>query len=388
MNQENNSRATNPLNADPSLVLHIDDDAANRYAVSKILGRAGYRVISAETGTEGLAILRSERPELVILDIQLPDTNGLELCREIKADPFFRSTPVLQMSANFTKVEDRVSGLESGADGYLAQPIDPSVLGATVRSLFRVRKAEQEARYATQARDDLMAIVSHDLKNPLSAIKVNAQLLEQEASAAERQERKLEPEWALGYAARLIRTSERMERLITDLLDFSRIRFGALPLEPGPCDARKLVRDTSELFRKIAETKGIALEIDDRIGEDTPAVICDHDRVLQVLSNLLGNALKFTPEGGKVTLTADVSPNAELSFSVGDTGPGIDPDHLPKIFDRFWQADRGGRVGTGLGLTIAKGIVDAHGGTIRAESAPGHGSTFHFSIPSCGSSSA
>lgn len=167
------------MNRENVKILHIDDDESNRYAVKLILERVGYSVISAEDGTKGFELV-AQIPDLIVLDIRLPDINGYDLCRQIKANPRFSSIPVLQTSATFTSSDNKVEGLESGADGYLAQPIESSVLVATVKSLLRIRTAERKAQEASQSRDDMLAIVSHDLRNPLSFIMLQMKLLERQ----------------------------------------------------------------------------------------------------------------------------------------------------------------------------------------------------------------
>jgi signal transduction histidine kinase len=222
------------------------------------------------------------------------------------------------------------------------------------------RKAER----AIRMRDDVLAIVSHDLKTPLSTIMLQADALA------------VHPE--VGELGRSIgRSAERIHRLIGDLVDASAINAGKLSLDVQTCAADELVREAVEAFRSNAELRELALEAD---AHDDTHVACDHDRVIQVLSNLIDNALRFTPRKGRVTVSA-VRRDGEMRFAVSDTGRGIAPDLLPHLFDRFWrvQAPRAG-TGTGLGLYIAKGILTAHGSSLAVESELGVGSTFSFDL--------
>jgi len=228
------------------------------------------------------------------------------------------------------------------------------------------------AQRAIQARQDLLAIVSHDLRNPLGVIAMNAALLERKA-----------PEDEAGAqikkrAATMLRAAERMTHLIRDLLDAATIESGRFSLESKPQDAAALVREGFDMMAPFADTKSI------KLVRDAPPpgtlVQCDRDRVIQVLTNLIGNALKFTPEGGQITVRAEVC-ERDVVFSVTDSGVGIAEDQLPHIFDRYWMGKRSKGGGTGLGLYISKGIIDAHGGEIGAESKQGSGSTFHFTLP-------
>lgn len=229
----------------------------------------------------------------------------------------------------------------------------------------------QEARDAVQARDDVLAVVSHDLGNPLSAIRIGTSLLL----------RSVPPEERTGGWKHLegIRSSvEQMERLINDLLEVKRIEAGHMPLDWVRLSPASLIGDVVELMTPVAEAKGHRIETED--STRLPAVRADRERVLQVFSNLVGNAVKFTAPGGRITLAAEADRD-EIAFRVTDTGRGIDPRHLEHVFDRFWQAHRSNREGIGLGLAIVKGIVHAHGGRVWVHSQPAVGSTFYFTLP-------
>ncbi len=218
-------------------------------------------------------------------------------------------------------------------------------------------------------REEMMGIVSHDLRNPLNIISFCASVLEQEhGSAASR----------ANHIEIIKRSVTRMNRLIENLLDMTRIEGGRLVVEPVRREVSELVHDASELFSSLAAQKGVSLDV--RLREPLPAVSADHERVLQVFSNLIGNAIKFAPKGSRIVLEAALV-DGEVRFSVTDGGPGIRPEDLPRIFDRFWQGGRADQQGTGLGLSIAKGIILAHGGRIWVESSLGVGSTFSFTLP-------
>jgi signal transduction histidine kinase len=231
------------------------------------------------------------------------------------------------------------------------------------------RTAEQAARM----REEMVAVVSHDLKNPLATIQMAVSFLLED----------LVPDDAAHHLARqqldaIHRTAEGMYRLVHDLLDVAAIEAGQLPVTQSPLSADALVTDALELLRPLAAAKSIALVGDVPAG--LPAVAADRERVLQVFSNLGGNALKFTAQGGRVEIHATRRGRA-VEFIVRDTGPGIRPDDLPHVFDRFWQARNRERAGVGLGLAIAKGIIEAHGGEIHVDSEPGQGSRFAFTLP-------
>jgi two-component system, sensor histidine kinase and response regulator len=230
----------------------------------------------------------------------------------------------------------------------------------------RLELLKQKAEAATRMRDEVLATVSHDLKNPLGTIFTSASLLRDVPLDEQAQRRQIE---IIG------RTAERMDQLIGDLLDVSRMEAGRFTVDAAPERAHALIADAREMLLNLAQANDVQL-VEDLDGDDV-AVVADRGRVLQVFSNLIGNAIKFTPAGGTVTIRADRDGDA-VRFSVADTGIGISEDDLPHIFDRFWYGGTGG--GSGLGLAIAKGIVEAHGGRIGVRSSD-HGSTFHFTLP-------
>jgi signal transduction histidine kinase len=229
------------------------------------------------------------------------------------------------------------------------------------------------AEHAARAREEMVAVVSHDLKNPLTTIQMAVSFLLEDLvpdDAAHQLERE--------QLQAIHRSSERMYRLIHDLLDVAAIEAGQLAVGRSALAVDVLLTDALELLRPLAAAKRITLVAD--IPPGLPAVAADRERVLQVFSNLGGNALKFTPENGRIEIRASAR-EAAVEFAVRDNGPGIPSEDLPHVFDRFWQAKKTARAGVGLGLAIAKGIVEAHGGDIRVESNRGRGSTFTFTLP-------
>ena len=253
-------------------------------------------------------------------------------------------------------------------DVVIAKEVGRRVALAVDRALL-YRAAAQAAR----SREEMVAFVSHDLKNPLATIQMAVDFLLEvllpDEAAHQRERKQLHV---------IHRSAERMYRLVHDLLDVATIEAGQLAVKRSPLTVDTLVTDALELLRPLAAAKRITLVAD--VSPELPAVAADHDRVLQVFSNLGGNAVKFTPKDGRVEIRVTVR-DAVVEFAVIDTGPGIAPEDLPHVFDRFWQAKKTVRAGAGLGLAIAKGIVEAHDGRIRAESDPGRGSCFSFTLP-------
>ncbi len=236
------------------------------------------------------------------------------------------------------------------------------------RLLFE--RARSDEGLAT--RDEFMGIVSHDLRTLLAAIALQATLHKRDAADDEAGRKTVQ---GLG---KIQRFTARMNRLIGDLVDVASLEAGKLLVTPEVRDASAVVRESVEAFQPLASAQGLSLDVELR-GEPLMATF-DHERVLQVLANLLSNALKFTPAGGRISIRV-VPSGQELHFSVTDTGSGIPSQQLNAVFERFWQARSGDRRGLGLGLYISKSIVEAHGGRIWVESQPGAGSTFTFTLP-------
>jgi signal transduction histidine kinase len=226
----------------------------------------------------------------------------------------------------------------------------------------------QAAQAAVRARDEVVAVVSHDIRSPLQTIMTACSVLDLDVP---------EPRKAQSRAM-IRRAVSQMERLTTDLLDISRIEAGGIQLRCAEVDAAALLVEAAAAFQPTADQRHIRLEVTS--APDLPRLWADRDRLMQVLSNLLANAFKFTPEGGCVTLVAAHSPTG-VRLQISDTGCGIPPDHVPRLFDRFWQADRKRGPGAGLGLAIVKGLVEEHGGKIEVRSAVGQGSTFEVTLP-------
>ncbi len=233
-----------------------------------------------------------------------------------------------------------------------------------------LRHLQEEQQRAIQVRDSVLGIVAHDLRNPLGTILMQAAVLRRPGAEPERRSKR--------PAETIERSGNRMNRIIQDLLDVTLMEEGRLAVEQNRVSAYQIISDAVEAHGPLATAASLELELD--AERYLPEVWADRDRLLQIFDNLIGNALKFTEAGGIVTVGAVAKPG-EVLFWVADTGAGITPESLPHIFDRFWQASRGQRRGVGLGLPIAKGIVEAHGGRIWVESTFGRGSTFFFTIP-------
>jgi PAS domain S-box-containing protein len=328
-------------------------------------GRQTLQARIIESGEPVLLPALSDRiRERIVQDHAHPDAMAAAGIRSLMVVPLFargRTFGALTLAA--VESDQRYSS----SDLQLAQDLASRAALAMDNARLYI-----EAQSAITARDATLALVSHDLRNPLAVILMKTALILRRPEEKERR----------GDSRKSIesirRSAERMNRLIQDLLDVSNVEAGRFAIERRPQPVTSLVNEALESVQARAAAKGLRIEA--RLPEETPVADCDADRVNQVLANLLGNAVKFTEPGG--TIIVRVEPRtSEVWVSVADTGPGIPTSDLPHIFDRFWHAQKPSRTGSGLGLSIAKGIVEAHGGRIWVESEAGVGSTFFFTLP-------
>ena len=253
----------------------------------------------------------------------------------------------------------------------LSEPAQQLLLdvAALLGQLLTRERRETRYRERIDAREEALGVVAHDLRNPIGAIGLAAtSLLQRQPDTSTRR-----------TVERIVRAAHRVEKLLHDLLDIHAIEGGRFSLTRGWVNPARLVLAALDAQTHLAGNSSVIIGTD--IATDLPALEIDQERILQVLENLIGNALKFTPPGGTVTVAATAGAPGSVRFTVKDTGPGIDPADLPHIFTRFWRGRRSGREGTGLGLAICKAIVDAHGGRIWAESTPPAGTSVHFTLP-------
>jgi two-component system, sensor histidine kinase len=369
------------------VILNVDDNESARYNKTRMLRQAGFSVVEAQNGAEALRLLETNPPQLAVLDVQLPDMNGIALCAQIKNHPHTRGIPVVQVSATFVTERDREVGLEGGAEIYLTEPLEPHELVTAVRVLLRLRHTERErevafqcehqarlqAEEATRLKDEFLANLSHELRTPMNTITGWTHLLRTGKLDATQGARALES---------IERAARAQAQLIEDLLDISRIVSGKLHLALQSIELRQMIETAVESQRPIAQAKGVGLSV--KPSGETLMVFGDAGRLQQVLLNLLSNAVKFTPSGGQVELAVERNGD-RVRARVTDSGEGIAPEFLPYVFERFRQADAGGprkQMGLGLGLAITKHIVELHGGTITASSeGKGQGSTFIVELP-------
>ena len=354
-------------------ILVVDDNESGLYAKRRLLERAGFEVMEARTGYEGLEIAQSQRPDLALLDIKLPDIDGYEVCRRLRADAATASMAIVHITASFERPEDHVRGLEAGADTFLLVPTDPSVLIATARSLIRMRRAESALRESDRRKDEFLAVLAHELRNPLAPLCNSLQILEMQDGLSS------SADMALKIMSRQI---SQMVRLIDDLLEVSRINENKLELRLESTDLAAIVESAVETCRTMIESAGHQLTI--TLPEQPVPLHGDFVRLAQVLGNLVSNSTKYMNPGGRIDISATLS-EGYVEIVIADTGFGIAEEDMPYIFDMFSQSRRakGNRAGgLGIGLALVRRLVEMHGGTVEAMSpGVGKGSRFVVRLP-------
>ena len=348
-------------------ILNVDDYTPGRYARTRLLQQAGFTVREAATGKEALQLAAVHNPPVILLDVNLPDMSGFDVCREIRKDSKSYGPTVIHISATNTHVNQQVEGLESGADGYLVEPVDPNVLIATIRAFLRARQAEEALRRSNEELEQFSYRVAHDLSEPLRSMMVHTQLLQ----------RNLGPEIGEASAQSLafvIDAASRMQLFIDGLLSYAQVTHVTGPLLQFDCEAM-----IDRTCANLAGTIGAAAA---RITHDRLPVIVADPALEQVFQNLISNSIKYRREGvpPEIHISARKDGSTWL-FAVRDNGLGIDPGQDESVFQLFRRLHGREIPGSGIGLALSKRIVELHGGTIWFDSKPGQGSTFYVRIP-------
>lgn len=350
---------------DSAEILVVDDDEDGRAALLALLEAGGYQVREARDGTSCLEAVGERPPSLILLDVSMPGMDGFETLQRLRKGAR-RDVPVILLTGNRFDPESIGAGLELGAEEYLPKPVRPGELLARIRALLHLHEARRELEAVKR---DQTAMLVHDLKQPLAIIALRAEFVADEST---------DPELILSGKA--IRDACRqLEQLVNSVLELSRLEAGQMKLSRGRYDLDVILGEVVEQFRGLAERRGLAIAL----SAVPTSVEVDRTKIIQVLQNLIGNALKFTPGGGRIDVQA-VLTGDEVMVSVEDSGQGLPPNEAERVFDK-WQQTKAGRAkgGSGLGLAIARAIVEAHGGRIGAgpRSDGARGARFWFVLP-------
>lgn len=358
-------------------VLFVDDTPDNLELLEFVLKKKPLVMLQATSGKQCLEIAEREKPDVIVLDIQMPEMDGFETFRRLRANHITEKIPVIFLTASKRDPQSISEGILLGAEEYLTKPIDVDELLARVRSIYKVSLMQQELE---RVKAQFTAMLVHDLRNPLTVIKASIEDIVRHNSDSTSLDKD-----SVMVLDTIISSTNSILELVNDLLDFSKYQAGQIELDKNIITIHEVIEGSLNLIGLQFKRKEIELKLN--FAPDLPKIKADQRKLEQIMNNLLSNALKFTPRGGKVTIDVcvtmvDTTPS--MKISVSDTGVGIPAEELPILFDHFRQASSAKRTtekGTGLGLAICKQIVQAHNGIIGAESELNKGTTIYFTLP-------
>ena len=370
-------------------ILIVDDNPTNCDLLSKRLTRQGYRCSQALSGKQALQMIAQQAPDIVLLDMMMPELDGLEVLAILRQGHDSVSLPVLMVTAK-NQGEDVVCAFAAGANDYIEKPVDFPVLLARLQhhlqhkllddevktSRARLEEQNRKLEVGNRYKDNFLSSMSHELRTPLNAVLGFSEVLLDEMLGPLNDKQKQ-------YCQEIYNSGSYLLLIINDLLDLSKIEAGKLELDLQRSDVAALIEDVMRLMQEKAQRRGISL--DSRVEAQLGQVLWDPLRVKQMLINLLGNALKFTESGKRVTLSAGMAGDNEVILSVADEGCGISSADLARIFQPFEQAASPMRKthveGTGLGLALVSRLAALHGGRVEVESEVAVGSRFTLYLP-------
>jgi signal transduction histidine kinase len=363
-------------------ILVVDDIPENVKVIAHMLKGMGFAITFAKSGYEALEKLKSNPPNLVLLDISMPGMDGYEVCERIKNDPETEDIPVIFVTAR-DNPEDVVMGFEKGAVDYLTRPVNSAELKARVMTHLElkssrdiIRQQNRELWELNASKDKFLSILAHDLKNPIAGLMTISELTAKMYSSLTDTER-------LNYIKEIHSSAERVLNILEDLLQWSRSQSGRIEYNPTEVN---LARVTAEALAAVEDTVlKKELSVENNIPEES-SVFADRYMIATVIRNLLSNAAKFSYPGGKISLEARIN-ESHVSYKVTDSGIGIPEENMKRLFRIDGGLSTPGtekEKGTGLGLILCKEFVEKNKGTIRAESTPGKGTTFTFTLPKSG----
>ncbi len=361
----------------PSIIV-VDDTPANLHLLTGMLKERGYKVRPVSSGKFALQTAKHDPPDLILLDIIMPEMNGYEVCECLKADEQLSAIPVIFISA-LNETIDKVKAFKVGGVDYVTKPFQFEEVQARVATHLELRRqkrliqeSNEQLRTLEKLRDNLVHMVVHDMRTPLTALYGFLQTLERlEGESLSDQGRE--------FVQTALASTEDLVEMVSSLLDVSKMEAGEMKLNLIQCELLTIAREALAKVEPLKGDRQLMLS-----GTDEPVtVMADAEIIARVFQNLLGNALKFTPDGGRVSVGIEPSADA-VRVLVQDTGPGIPPEYRERIFEKFGQVEHPAnkqRYSTGIGLTFCKLAVEAHGGQVGVDSEEGRGSTFWFTLP-------
>lgn len=349
-------------------ILVIDDEINNFEVIEILLHKSPYQLLYAASGFEALAKLETRRPDLILLDVMMPNLDGIEVCRRIKAQVALRHIPVIMVTALNSK-ENLVRCLEAGADDFIGKPVNGLEFRARLRSMLRIKKQYDDLKESLRLREDLSNMLVHDLRNPLTNIVLACRIL-QLYGLTEKQQQKLEQ---IEYSGR------RLEAMIDSLLILAKLDSGKLMLNLEQINICGIAQDAIADFQEIAEQQQINLASD--FSDTDGKILADASIMRRVLDNLLSNALKFSLPNMQVLLKIDSPVGCQVRIQIHDQGRGVSDEVRRRLFEKFETGESFRAIPqTGLGLAFCKIAIEAHQGKISVEANEPNGTIFTIEL--------
>ncbi|MBP6740106.1 MAG: hybrid sensor histidine kinase/response regulator [Leptospiraceae bacterium] len=357
------------------LILIVDDTTKNIQVLGNMLYSKGYNISVATSGKEALESVKAKTPDLILLDIQMPEMDGFEVCKNLKSNPSTKEIPVIFLTA-VTDPEKIVHGFELGAVDYITKPLNPAELFMRVATHIEIKESRTKLEELNATKDKFFKIIAHDLRNPFAGIMGLSEIMENEL----KDNGKLNESTFLQYSQLIFNSAKSALSLIENLAQWAKSQTGEIVVSPRNLPFNNLLLNTLPIVTSNAFNKNIILE---KNISDQDIVFADEALSNMIIRNLLTNAIKFTHPGGKIIVSTKMEGDF-LEISISDTGIGISPKNLSKIFridSKFSSLGTNKEKGTGLGLILCQEFVEKQGGTIRVESELGKGSKFTFTLP-------
>ena len=352
-------------------ILVIDDEIDNFDVIDTLLCQENYQLHYASGGQEALDLLSTFKPDVILLDVMMPNMSGLEFCRLLKQDSHWRNLPIIMVTSLNSK-QDLARCLDAGADDFIAKPVNSSELRARLKSMLRIKQQYDSLQALLQLREDMVKMIIHDLRNPLSSVILAAEIMRYPDLPPQKQERKIEQILACSY---------ELKSLIDDLLLMSKLELGKLTLNRQPVDLVEFCQSALVGMSDVASQKHLNLVPQFPPPGQYPIQV-DPTLFRRVLDNLISNAVKFSPDGSEISLIATYQANGGFTVSISDLGPGIAADLRQKIFEKYEIGSLVTGVNQiGLGLAFCKVATEAHNGTISVTDNQPRGSIFTVEVP-------
>lgn len=356
------------MQSQPSILI-VDDELDNFDVIETLLDGEGYLLNYASSGQKALERIHKIQPDLILLDVMMPELNGMEVCRSLKANPAYQAIPIIMVTA-LTSKEDLARCLNAGADDFISKPVNSIELRARVRSMLRIKKQHDALQEILAVREDLSHMMVHDLRNPLASILFSAQILKHPNLAPERQQEKVD---------RIIQSGQQLQSLIDSLLLIAKLESGKIVLNLTDADLSEICQSALQDFEAIAAYHNLQLVGDFPDSQQTVKV--DMNLFRRVIDNLLSNAIKFSPSDSQIFLKVAYPTPGKVKIQIIDSGPGVSEEFKQIIFEKYEIGNLiQGVSQIGLGLAFCKMAVHAHTGEILVENNYPQGSIFTVEI--------